>query len=119
MWTFLAPPAPRDPRPRGAARLPRRSDPPAAAEPRRPALHFIKSPIVGTFYAAASPEAAPFAKVGDPVETGQVVCIIEAMKLMNEIEADVGGEVVQVLIESGQPVEYGETLFAIRPAAKK
>jgi acetyl-CoA carboxylase biotin carboxyl carrier protein len=82
-------------------------------------LHFIKSPIVGTFYSAASPEAPPFVKVGDRIEVGHVVCIIEAMKLMNEIEADVGGEVAEVLIESGQPVEYGESLFAIRPAAGK
>ncbi len=93
-------------------------DAPVAESPEA-GLHFIKSPIVGTFYAAPSPDAPPFAKVGDHIEVGQVVCIIEAMKLMNEIEADLGGEIVQVLIESGQPVEYGETLFAIRPAAKK
>jgi acetyl-CoA carboxylase biotin carboxyl carrier protein len=81
--------------------------------------HVIKSPIVGTFYAGPSPEAGPFVKVGDRVEAGQTVCIIEAMKLMNEIEADIGGEVVRVLIENGQPVEYGEPLFALRPGAKK
>jgi acetyl-CoA carboxylase biotin carboxyl carrier protein len=82
-------------------------------------LHTIKSPIVGTFYAAASPGAPPFVKVGDAIQVGQVVCIIEAMKLMNEIEADVSGELVRVLIENGQPVEYGQGLFAIRSAKKK
>jgi acetyl-CoA carboxylase biotin carboxyl carrier protein len=81
--------------------------------------HIIKSPIVGTFYAAPSPEAAPFVRVGDFVEAGQTVCIIEAMKLMNEIEADISGEVARVLVESGQPVEYGEPLFALRPTGKK
>jgi acetyl-CoA carboxylase biotin carboxyl carrier protein len=89
--------------------------PPAAKEED----HLIKSPIVGTFYAAASPEAAPFVRVGDFVEAGQTVCIIEAMKLMNEIEADISGEVARVLIENGQPVEYGEPLFALRPTDKK
>jgi len=82
-------------------------------------LHVIKSPIVGTFYAAASPGSAPFVKMGDTIQVGQVVCIIEAMKLMNEIEADVSGEVVRSLVENGQPVEYGQALFAIRPAKKK
>ena len=82
-------------------------------------LHTIKSPIVGTFYGAPSPGAPPFVKIGDMIQVGQVVCIIEAMKLMNEIEADVSGELVRVLIESGQPVEYGQGLFAIRAAKKK
>ena len=82
-------------------------------------LHTIKSPIVGTFYAAASPGGPPFVNVGDMIQVGQVVCIIEAMKLMNEIEADVSGELVRVLIENGQPVEYGQGLFAIRTAKKK
>jgi acetyl-CoA carboxylase biotin carboxyl carrier protein len=82
-------------------------------------LHTIKSPIVGTFYGAPSPGAPPFVKVGDTIQVGQVVCIIEAMKLMNEIEADVSGELVRVLIENGQPVEYGQGLFAIRAAKKK
>jgi acetyl-CoA carboxylase biotin carboxyl carrier protein len=82
-------------------------------------LHTIKSPIVGTFYAAASPGAPPFVKIGDVIQSGQVVCIIEAMKLMNEIEADVSGELVRALVENGQPVEYGQGLFAIRPAKKK
>jgi acetyl-CoA carboxylase biotin carboxyl carrier protein len=82
-------------------------------------LHTIKSPIVGTYYAAPSPGAPPFVKIGDLIQPGQVVCIIEAMKLMNEIEADVSGEVVRALVENGQPVEYGQGLFAIRPATKK
>jgi acetyl-CoA carboxylase biotin carboxyl carrier protein len=92
---------------------------PVAAVPPAEQLHIIKSPIVGTFYAGASPEAGPFVKVGDAVEAGQTVCIVEAMKLMNEIEADMAGEVVRVLVENGHPVEYGEQLFAIRPKAKK
>jgi acetyl-CoA carboxylase biotin carboxyl carrier protein len=77
-------------------------------------LHEVKSPIVGTFYESPSPGAPPFVKIGDQVEVGQVLCIIEAMKLMNEIEADVAGEVVKRIAASGQPVEYGQPLFAIR-----
>jgi acetyl-CoA carboxylase biotin carboxyl carrier protein len=78
-------------------------------------LHDVKSPIVGTFYESPSPGAPPFVKVGDQVEVGQVLCIVEAMKLMNEIEADVAGEIVKRIATSGQPVEYGQALFAIRP----
>ena len=85
----------------------------AAAEPEE-VLHQVKSPIVGTFYDAPSPGAPPFVKVGDQVEVGQVLCIVEAMKLMNEIESDVAGEVVQRIATTGQPVEYGQPLFAIR-----
>jgi acetyl-CoA carboxylase biotin carboxyl carrier protein len=94
--------------------------PAGTQEPAAPAeeLHLIKSPIVGTFYAAPSPDADPFVTVGTRVERGQVLCIIEAMKLMNEIESDVAGEVVRVLVENGNPVEYGEALFGIRPAGK-
>jgi acetyl-CoA carboxylase biotin carboxyl carrier protein len=77
-------------------------------------LYYIKSPIVGTFYKAASPTSEAFVSVGDFVEKGTVVCIIEAMKLMNEIESDAAGEIVSILVENGQPVEYGENLFAIR-----
>ena len=76
--------------------------------------HIMKSPIVGTFYAASSPDADPFVKVGDQVSNGQVLCIIEAMKLMNEIESDFAGEVVKVYVKTGQPVEYGQALFAIK-----
>jgi acetyl-CoA carboxylase biotin carboxyl carrier protein len=82
-------------------------------------LHVIKSPIVGTFYAAASPGADPFVTVGGQVTSGQVLCIIEAMKLMNEIESDVSGEIVKIFAENGQPVEYGEPLFGIRERGKK
>jgi acetyl-CoA carboxylase biotin carboxyl carrier protein len=77
-------------------------------------MFYIKSPIVGTFYKAASPTSDAFVSIGDSVEKGTVVCIIEAMKLMNEIESDVSGEIVSILVENGQPVEYGERLFAIR-----
>jgi acetyl-CoA carboxylase biotin carboxyl carrier protein len=82
-------------------------------------LHIVKSPIVGTFYEAPSPGAPPFVKLGDHVQVGQVLCIVEAMKLMNEIESDVAGEIVRIYVENGQPVEYGESLFAIRPGRKK
>jgi acetyl-CoA carboxylase biotin carboxyl carrier protein len=75
----------------------------------------ITSPIVGTFYRSPSPEAAPFVEVGLKVNKGQVLCIIEAMKLMNEIESDAEGIVVKILVENGQPVEYGEPLFLIEP----
>jgi acetyl-CoA carboxylase biotin carboxyl carrier protein len=75
----------------------------------------ITSPIVGTFYRSISPEAAPFLEVGLKVNKGQVLCIVEAMKLMNEIESDIDGVVVKVLVENGQPVEYGEPLFLIEP----
>jgi acetyl-CoA carboxylase biotin carboxyl carrier protein len=74
----------------------------------------VKSPIVGTYYDAPSPDAPPFVKVGDSVEPGQVLCIIESMKLMNEIEAETGGIIVAKLVENGRPVEYGEALFSIR-----
>lgn len=79
-------------------------------------LHTVKSPIVGTFYESPAPGAPPFVKPGDVVQVGQVLCIIEAMKLMNEIEADMSGEVVKRLASNGQPVEYGQPLFVIRPA---
>ena len=78
-------------------------------------LHMVKSPIVGTFYEAPAPGAPPFVKPGDTVQAGQVLCIIEAMKLMNEIESDMSGEVVKVLAANGKPVEYGQPLFSIRP----
>ena len=96
----------------------------AASEAARPEalgedLHVVKSPIVGTFYEGGSPGAEPFVKVGDQVTSGQVLCIIEAMKLMNEIESDAAGEIVRRYVENGQPVEYGEALFAIRTSRKK
>lgn len=77
-------------------------------------LHLVTSPIVGTFYRAASPTAEPFAKIGDPVDTGKTLCIIEAMKLMNEIQSDVGGTIARIFVENGQPVEYGQPLFGIK-----
>jgi acetyl-CoA carboxylase biotin carboxyl carrier protein len=82
-------------------------------------LHIVKSPIVGTFYSSPVPDAAAFVTVGAHVDVGQVLCIIEAMKLMNEIESDVAGEVVQIYVENGHPVEYGASLFGIRTAGKK
>ena len=85
-----------------------------AAEPEEK-LHEVTSPIVGTFYDSPSPGSPAFVKPGDQVEVGQVLCIVEAMKLMNEIESDVAGEVVKRIASSGQPVEYGQALFAIRP----
>jgi acetyl-CoA carboxylase biotin carboxyl carrier protein len=91
----------------------------APAPPPAEELHIVKSPIVGTFYGAPSPEAPPFVNPGETVREGQVLCIVEAMKLMNEIEADASGEVVAVLAENGQPVEYGQPLFSIRSSKKK
>lgn len=93
---------------------PQAAQPLAAAEPAE-TLHEVKSPIVGTFYESPSPGAPAFVKVGDVVEAGQVLCIVEAMKLMNEIEADQAGEIVRRIATSGQPVEYGQPLFVIRP----
>jgi acetyl-CoA carboxylase biotin carboxyl carrier protein len=78
-------------------------------------MEAITSPMVGTFYRAPSPNADAFVEVGDTVQPGQVVCIVEAMKLMNEIEADRAGEIVEIPVANGQPVEFGETLFRIRP----
>ncbi len=77
-------------------------------------LHVVKSPIVGTYYESSAPGSPAFAKVGDSIDLGQVLCIVEAMKLMNEIESDVAGEVVKVIAKNGQPVEYGQPLFAVR-----
>jgi len=84
---------------------------PAVAEEK---FHIVKSPIVGTYYDAPAPGAPPFVQVGDIVGAGQILCIIEAMKLMNDIESDVAGEIVQKLVTNGQAVEYGQPLFAIR-----
>ncbi|MGO9088414.1 MAG: acetyl-CoA carboxylase biotin carboxyl carrier protein [Candidatus Sulfotelmatobacter sp.] len=88
---------------------------PPAEPPPEEGLHMVKSPIVGTFYEAPSPGAPPFVKAGDSVEIGQVLCIVEAMKLLNEIESDVAGEIVKKLAANGQPIEYGQELFVIRP----
>ena len=90
---------------------------PRPASVESPDVHLVKSPIVGTFYRAGSPTARSFVEVGDRVRKGQVLCIIEAMKLMNEIESDCDGEILEVLVANGQPVEYGEPLFKIRKGA--
>ncbi len=110
---------------RGAPQTPQASAPSRASEPAAApqaaavdedaGLHIVKSPIVGTFYESPSPGTAAFVNVGDQVENGQVLCIVEAMKLMNEIESDAAGEVVKRFVNSGQPVEYGQRLFALRP----
>lgn len=89
--------------------------PPPAQAPAATKLHEIRSPIVGTFYRAPAPDAPPFVQVGSLVEKGAVLCIVEAMKLMNEIESDVAGKVVQILVDNGQPVEYDQVLFLIEP----
>jgi acetyl-CoA carboxylase biotin carboxyl carrier protein len=96
--------------------IPPASPAPPAAPVQEPEeeLHMVRSPIVGTFYESPSPGSPPFVKPGDPIATGQVLCIVEAMKLMNEIESDVAGELVKRLVANGQPIEYGQELFAIR-----
>ena len=104
---------PANPGPSAAAEA--RSGEPRATED----LHLVKSPIVGTYYESPSPGAEAFVKVGSVVESGQVLCIVEAMKLMNEIESDESGEVVRIFVENGQPVEYGQPLFGIRPSRKR
>ncbi len=102
-------PAPAQPAPS----VPAAPSPVSSAQPSDAVL--VKSPIVGTYYECPSPGSPPFVKVGDTVEPGHVLCIIESMKLMNEIEAEIAGTVVSKLMENGRPVEYGEALFAIRP----
>ena len=109
----LSPPA------QAAVRVASEPEPPAAPSPApttatETGLLTVKSPIVGTFYRSPDPNSQPFVSVGDRVRIGQVLCIIEAMKLMNEIESDVAGEVVKVLRENSQPVQFGDPLFAIR-----
>jgi acetyl-CoA carboxylase biotin carboxyl carrier protein len=105
---------------------PHSATPAAAAQPAAPAapqapqedpdagLHIVRSPIVGTYYGSPSPGSAPFVTVGDRVEKGQVICIVEAMKLMNEIESDASGEIVKCLVSNGQPIEFGQPLFSVR-----
>ena len=89
---------------------------PVAAPPTvDPKWEEIKSPMVGTFYRAAGPDEAPFVEVGDRIRVGQTVCIIEAMKLMNEIEAEISGQVIEILVENGQPIEYGQPLMRVNP----
>ena len=88
---------------------------PPSGEPSEGGQTIVEAPILGTFYRASGPEASPFVEVGDVVKPGDVLCIIEAMKLMNDIKSELAGEIVTVFVENGQPVEYGERLFAIRP----
>jgi len=92
-----------------------KTQPEEVPKPENPNLKEISSPMVGTFYRAPSPEAPPFVDVGQVVEVGQVVCIVEAMKLMNEIKSEVRGKVVEIPIENAQPVEFGQTLFLVEP----
>jgi len=89
------------------------AEPTAQTAPAKSALHEIKSPIVGTFYTAPAPDAAPFVEVGAVISPGTVLCIVEAMKLMNEIESDVSGKIVKVMVTNGKAVEYGQTLFLV------
>ena len=106
--------APRLPAPLATEPTPQTPTVAAAAASQDPVGHIITSPIVGTFYQAPSPDAELYVRVGDRVTTGQVLCIVEAMKLMNEIESDVNGEVLEILPANAQPVEFGEPLFVIR-----
>jgi acetyl-CoA carboxylase biotin carboxyl carrier protein len=108
---FDVPVQPAAPPPSAAAPPP--SAPAPVAEKK---YHEIKSPIVGTYYRAPAPDAAPFVQVGSDIQPGTVLCIVEAMKLMNEIEADVTGRIVKIMAENGQPVEYDQTLFLVEPA---
>ena len=106
-----APPPPAPPPPTAAEKA---ATAKAAEEAAEAGLHIITSPIVGTFYRSANPESEPFVSVGDRISKGQVLCIIEAMKLMNEIESDVDGIVMTIYPQNGQPIEYGEKLFAVK-----
>lgn len=101
--------------PRAAAAVP--AETPAAASAESSRLQVVKSPMVGTFYVASSPESAPFVKVGDRIGAEQTVCIIEAMKVFNEIPSGISGQVVAVLVENGAPVEFGQPLVKIDPGA--
>lgn len=107
----------------GAAERPAPAAASVSAPPSEPRasedLHLVKSPIVGTYYEAPSPGAEGFVKIGAHVESGQTLCIVEAMKLMNEIESDESGELIRIFVENGQPVEYGQPLFGIRPSRKR
>jgi acetyl-CoA carboxylase biotin carboxyl carrier protein len=90
---------------------------PAAEVPSAPKVtyHEVKSPIVGTFYRAPAPDAEPYVEVGQEINSGTVLCIVEAMKLMNEIESDISGKVVKIMVENGTPVEYNQVLFLVEP----
>ena len=96
-----------------ATDTPEAAPPAAEASPAEPDGHIVKSPMVGTFYRSSAPGSKPFVEVGSPIRSGETVCIIEAMKLLNEIEADADGVIKAILVENGQPVEYGQPLFII------
>ena len=110
--TVIAPGVPAPAASKGTPKSDAPASPPAKAQPEP---IYAKSPIVGTFYEAASPDTPPFVRIGEEVRPGTVLCIIESMKLMNEIEAEVAGIIESKLVQNGQPVEYGEALFGIRP----
>ena len=112
---YVVPAAPAAAMAQQAANVAAPAPSPAAAAGEDPTLTYVKAPIVGTFYESPSPDAPPFVKIGDQVQVGQVLCIIESMKLMNEIECEVSGVVVSRFVSNSQPTEYGQTLFAIRP----
>lgn len=107
--TYSMAPAPTAPMPAPAVEV----APATPAAPAQPAGHTVKSPMVGTFYRASAPGAKPFVEVGDTVKEGDTICIVEAMKILNEIECDKSGTVTQILVQNGQAVEYGQPLFAI------
>jgi acetyl-CoA carboxylase biotin carboxyl carrier protein len=113
--TPLAPATPGAPKPAAAAASAPATPAPPPAAPEEPVAegHVLKAPMVGTFYRSASPESKAFVEVGQSIKAGETVCIIEAMKLMNEIEADATGIIKAILVENGQPVEYGQPLFII------
>jgi acetyl-CoA carboxylase biotin carboxyl carrier protein len=112
----VAAPAPVAPAPQAVQASPAQVQPSAAAAPAPAAdLLEVRSPIVGTFYSASSPDSPAFVSAGDRIKAGDVLCIIEAMKLMNEIEAEVSGTIVDILVENGQPVEYNQVLFRVKP----
>ena len=98
---------------RAACRPPAAAAAPAAATPRKANEHVVTAPMVGTFYAASSPGAKPFVDIGDEVKVGQVLCIIEAMKMMNQIESDKAGRITSVMVQNGEPVEFGQPLYTI------
>ena len=111
---YIYPPAPAAPPAGEGAAPPTGSPAPPKAAPPEEGLHLVRSPIVGTYYESPSPGSPPFVQPGDMIEVGEVLCIVEAMKLMNEIESDAAGELVKILVSNGQPIEYGQELFAIR-----
>jgi len=115
MMTYAPPPMPAMPAPAAVAAA---GAPAAAAKPAAPVSkgHPVKSPMVGTFYRAPSPGAKPFVEVGQTVKQGQTLCIIEAMKMLNQIEADASGVISEILVENGQPVQFDQPLFVIEPA---